>query len=444
MLRARPAPAPTPGTEPAPNPTAGAWASPWRGPGVLLVVAVALARADGGLVGAVAPALRHDLGINDARLGLLASLASVSGAVCALPAGRLVDRRSRRVVLGLALVGWSLALGVAGVAAGVALFALARLVSGALSTVARPAAVSLLAEHSPPLRRGRALAFLDAGQSAGAALCYLVVAAALAVSSWRAAFLGLAAAGVVLAAFATRLPAGSGHPGPGADEFSLADVVRVPTNLAVLAAESVGNFFFAGASSFSVLLVTERFGLSAVTVDALAPALGLAVIGGIFAGGKMGDAVAARGGGVERLVLACVCIVVAAALMLPALLSPSLVAAACLLTLGATLLGAAGPLLDTVRVEVMPASLRGRAEAARGLLLLGSTAAAPITFGLVATALGGHPTHGSGLDHGAGIDHAFLVMLVPLAVSGLMLLPARGSYRRDAAAVRAAEEVVPA
>ena len=56
---------------------------------------VALAKADAATVGVVAPALRADLHLTDAQLGLLASLSSGTGALCALPAGGLVDRRHR-------------------------------------------------------------------------------------------------------------------------------------------------------------------------------------------------------------------------------------------------------------------------------------------------------------------------------------------------------------
>src|SRR5579875_2158258 len=159
--------------------------------GLVAGAAVALARADAGLIGAAAPALRHDLHLGAGALGLLASLATVSGAVSALPAGRLVDKRSRRAVLAGALLVWSIALGVAGLAAGLLVLAAGRLVSGAASSAARPSAVSVLADRPHAVRRGRVLARLDAAESGGAALSYLAVAGALAVGGWRVAFLGL-------------------------------------------------------------------------------------------------------------------------------------------------------------------------------------------------------------------------------------------------------------
>jgi hypothetical protein len=73
----------------------------------------------------------------------------------------------------------------------------------------------------------------------------------------------------------------------------------------------------------------------------------------------------------------------------------------------------------------MAPQIRGRGEAARGLLTLVSSALGPITFGLVATAFGGRGD--------LALRDAFLVMLIPLAAGALILLAARRPYPADAA-----------
>ena len=166
---------------------------------------LALAKADAAAIGVVAPQLKNSLHLSDAQIGLLASLAGAAGAICALPAGTLVDRRHRTVVLTIALVVWSLSLGVAGFAAGFALLAASRLVSGGVATIARPVSVSLAGDIYQPSHRGWALARLDAGQAAGVGLCYLLGALAVHALTWRWLFWGLAAAGVLLALGASRL-----------------------------------------------------------------------------------------------------------------------------------------------------------------------------------------------------------------------------------------------
>jgi MFS family permease len=204
-------------------------------------------------------------------------------------------------------------------------------------------------------------------------------------------------------------------------------LITIRTNVIVLVADSVGNFFFAGAASFAVLFVSERYSLSNATVDALAPILAAGIIAGILVGGRVGDRLTRRRGGQERIVVASACQLVATVLYGLALLSGALPVAAAFLFLGSTVLGGAGPCLDAVRLDIMPAGVRGRAEAARGLLLLGSGALGPLTFGLVATAFSdGRP--------GFGLRDAFLVMLGPLAAGALILLAAVRPYKADAAA----------
>ncbi|MDG4825765.1 hypothetical protein O7635_28290 [Asanoa sp. WMMD1127] len=110
-------------------------------------------------------------------------------------------------------------------------------------------------------------------------------------------------------------------------------------------------------------------------------------------------------------------------------------------TLGAGFLAAANPPLGAARLDIVPAALWGRAESVRTVLQLAAEAAGPIAFGFVADEFGG-----SG-GRGAGLRDAFLLMLVPLLLNGLLLVRARRTYRADvatAAAARAAGGTVKA
>ena len=395
---------------------------------LVIAAIVGLAKADAVSMGVVAPALKSDLHITEAQLGLLASLAAVTGALAALPAGTLVDRRHRIMVVTVALVGWSVALGLAGFAQGLFLLAVARVLSGGIATVARPVAVSLAGDFYQSAERGRALAALDTGQAIGTAVCFGLGALAVHLFSWRWLFFWLAAIGVTMAVVSSRLeePVRTGPPGPPLG-LMLRALVTIRTNLIVLVADAVGNFFYAGAASFAVLFISERYGLSNATVDALAPILAAGVVAGILVGGRVGDRLTRARGGEERVVLAATCQLVAAAMFGIALLCDSVVQASVFLFIGSTVLGGAGPCLDAVRIDIVPAGMRGRAEASRGLLLLGSGALGPVTFGLVATAFGGH-------SDGLALRDAFLVMLGPLGVGSLILFAAVRPYQADARA----------
>ncbi len=401
----------------------------WRH-GLALAAVVGLAKADAAAVGVVAPSLRVHLHLTDAGLGLLASLAAATGAVAALPAGSLVDRRHRVMVVVVALVGWSLALGLAGFARGLFLLGLARVLSGGIATVARPAAVSLTGDFYEISQRGRAFAALDTGQAVGTAVCFALGAVAVHLLDWRWLFYFLAGVGLVMAALVSRLeePVRTGPPAPPLWAV-LRLLIRIRTNRVVLTGDAIGNFFYAGAASFAVLFISARYHLSNAAVDALAPILAAGVIVGILAGGRIGDRLSARHGGGRRLVVAATCQLLATVFFGLALLSSSLYVSSVLLMVGAGILGGAGPCLDAVRLDIVPAGTRGRAEAARSLLLLGSATLGPVTFGLVATAFGGH---GDGL----ALRDAFMVMLAPLAVGATVLFAAVASYPEDAIAAR--------
>jgi MFS family permease len=395
---------------------------------LIIAAVVGLAKADAATIGVVAPSLKSSLHITDAQLGLLASLSAAMGALCALPAGTLVDRRHRVVVLTVALVGWSAFLGIGGLATGLALLAVSRVLSGGVATVARPVAVSLAGDLYDVRDRGMALAALDAGQAVGTAVCFLLGAVAVHFLDWRWLFWLLAIAGIAMAFTVRELPDPAPHRQPGpALAAVLKRLVTIRTNVIVLISDSVGNFFYAGAASFAVLYITERYGLSNSLVDALAPVVALGVIAGILTGGRVGDRLTRKKGGSRRLVVAASCQLAATGVFAAALLMASIVPAALLLLVGATVLGGAGPCLDAVRVDIVQPSMRGRAESARGLLTLASGALGPLTFGLVATALGGR-------GHGTALRDAFLIMLVPLAVGALVLFTAIRPYPADARA----------
>jgi uncharacterized membrane protein YebE (DUF533 family) len=72
----------------------------------------------------------------------------------------------------------------------------------------------------------------------------------------------------------------------------------------------------------------------------------------------------------------------------------------------------------------MPASLWGRAEAARTVVRTPVEAIAPLAFGAMADHLLGGGR--------SGLQLTFLVMLAPLAASAAVLLYARRTYQSDA------------
>ncbi len=119
-------------------------------------------------------------------------------------------------------------------------------------------------------------------------------------------------------------------------------------------------------------------------------------------------------------------------LFLVPLVSRSLIIGLPLLWLAGAALYGSNPPLDVARLDIMPHWLWGRAEGVRTLLRSVTTAIAPLLFGLISDLLGGshQATNASGqAANSAGISYAFLIMLIPLAAGGLILLGARQDYR---------------
>jgi len=94
------------------------------------------------------------------------------------------------------------------------------------------------------------------------------------------------------------------------------------------------------------------------------------------------------------------------------------------------------PPLDAARLDIMPHWLWGRA------LRSVFTAIAPLLFGLLSDLLGagGGSTHATGqAANVGGVSYAFMIMLIPLVVGGVILLRARHDYPRDVATAIASE-----
>ena len=160
---------------------------------------LALSSADGATVGAVAPQLEHALHIGNAKIGLLSSVALLSGAVFVLPVGMLVDRVKRVPLLSGSIVLWSVASLASGFAGSYQTLLLTRLALGAVIATAGPAIASLTGDYFPGRERARIYSFILGGEVAGTAAGFIVSGTVASLISWRAAFVLLSIPGFFLA-----------------------------------------------------------------------------------------------------------------------------------------------------------------------------------------------------------------------------------------------------
>jgi predicted MFS family arabinose efflux permease len=400
-----------------------------RGTLLLLSAALAVDYGDRSVVGAVGPKLKETFDLGNTGLGVIASAFAVVAAVATIPAGALVDRWNRMRLLTAALALWSLAMAAGGGAVALWMLIVARLALGALAAVARPAAASLIGDLYPPSRRSRAFGIVNAGELVGTGVGLAVAAAAGAFLSWRGVFWILAALGGGLAFVARGIPEpartedGSRH--SLGEAFAI--VLRTKTVLVIILASCVGYFFFAGVRTFAVTFAVRHYGVSQSAADGLLIIIGIGAAGGLLAGGRIGDALAAHRAARWRLYFAAAAFAAACLLYLAALFVHPLVLAMPLYVAGSAALSAASPSLDAIRLDVIAPDLWGRAESVRTTTQVLFEALAPLAFGIVSDAFGGG---------GRGLQLAFLLSLPLLLANGVILIAARGPVERERSQAR--------
>lgn len=228
-------------------------------------------------------------------------------------------------------------------------------------------------------------------------------------------------------------------------------ILRVPSNLVLIGASALGYFFYGGLRTFSVLFAEERFGLAQGVVSLLLIVVGAGAVAGTLFGGRLTDRLISRGRADARMLVAGTAFVAVSGVILAGVAVPFIALALPILTVGAAFLGSTNPPLDAARLDIMPSQLWGRAEAVRNVARTLLESFAPLLFGFISAVLGGGKSFGfaSGVNakhshisaaQGRGLEYTFMLMLVPLAASGIILLRSRRRYLRDVVTADASEQ----
>ena len=102
--------------------------------------------------------IKQDLGVSDTAMGLLTGLAfALFYTTAGVPIARLADAGTRRNVIVLGVIVWSLMTAVCGLARNFVQLAVARVGVGVGEAALSPAAHSLISDYFPPERRATAL-----------------------------------------------------------------------------------------------------------------------------------------------------------------------------------------------------------------------------------------------------------------------------------------------
>jgi MFS family permease len=447
---------------------------------VVLAAVLGLSGADTATVGASATALIKELHINNTDIGLLVAVSSLVGAMATLPFGVLADRARRTRVLGATIVLWGGAMLWSATASSFGELLLTRLFLGAVTASAGPLVASLVGDWFGSWERGRIYGVILAGEYLGAGVGFAVTGN-ISQLSWRAAFVILALPAFALAVVVWRLrePERGGKGvlasdlGPPPPEAAFAEgrpqvtdaqrlaqarglepdpelvvdarearrmglvgatkyVLRVRTNVVLIAASACGYFFLAGLQTFGLEFSKKQYGIDQALASTLLLVVGGGALAGVLFGGTVCDWMLKRGHLNARVVTPAVAAALTVALFIPAVFTRGAVTAVPYLVAAAFFLGAQNPPLDAARLDIMPPLLWGRAEAVRTLLRSLAIALAPLLFGAVSDYV-----FGGGRS---GLQWTFAVMLLPLAGSSWLLFKGLRTYPADVATAAASAE----
>jgi predicted MFS family arabinose efflux permease len=294
----------------------------------VLLLAYILNYLDRLMLGILAQPIKADLGLTDSRFGDIAGLAfAVVYSVLALPFALLADKTSRSRVVMAALVTWSAFTALCATASGFWQLFLFRLGVGVGEAGGVAPSYALISDYFPPDRRARALAIFALGIPIGGAGGMFIGAYIAAAIDWRAAFLVMGLAGILLAPFfllfvRDRPRASARAHAPLATVFPI--LARKPAFWLLSLAAAMSSLSGYGLNVWMPSVLMRSFGLD---IRATANFLGSAfLIGGcacIYAGGWLAD----RLGGGDRgwyAKLPAIAWLITAPLFVAGLLAPNL------------------------------------------------------------------------------------------------------------------------
>ena len=245
----------------------------------------------------LAEPIRKAWGLSDVHIGLVGAAFTLAYALAGLPRGRLADTRSRKWIIAIGLVVWSLLTGVNGLVGGFVSLLVVRVGIGLGEAAFAPAANALVADLYPSARRGRATGVLMLGLPVGMILAFFTTGAiADYFGTWRAPFFVAMVPGLIVAVLfmLIREPKrGATDAGPEQAPVRIARPIRtllsIPTFWLIIA--SGVTFTFAGyaTTTFMVPNLQRYFGLSltqaALSVGVIVGVTGLAALplGGLIA-----------------------------------------------------------------------------------------------------------------------------------------------------------------
>ena len=262
----------------------------------LLLLAYVFNFLDRQILGILAGPIIADLKLSDAEFGAIAGLAfAILYSVMAVPLAMIADRTSRSRVIAVALVVWSGFTALCGTATSFIQLFLFRLGVGIGEAGGVAPSYALIADYFPPRKRARALAIFSLGVPLGLAAGTLIGAYLAAWIDWRAAFIVMGVAGILLAPVMLlfvrdkpRSKALAAAPLPLRSTFAI--LARKPSFWLMGLAASLSSLAGYGLALWIPTVLERSFGFDIITRGQfLASIFLIGGTAGVFAGGWLAD-----------------------------------------------------------------------------------------------------------------------------------------------------------
>ena len=229
------------------------------------------------IIAVLGEAIKNDLGLSNAQLGLLGGLSfALFYSILGIPIARLAERHSRVLILTIAISVWSGMTALCALASSFLFLAVCRMGVGVGEAGCSPAAHSLISDYYEARRRASALAIYSAGCSAGQILIALGGSWIAEHYGWRTAFVAAGLPGLVLAVL-IRVPLR--EPARGASDRPAgagpAAAALEPSSLTALAARLLRNATVRNAVAGCVLATVAGYGIHQFTAPYFIRAFGV-------------------------------------------------------------------------------------------------------------------------------------------------------------------------
>ncbi|WP_322027731.1 MFS transporter [Burkholderia sp. BCC1977] len=163
----------------------------------LMWAAIAINYIDRTVLSAAAPHIQKAFHLSAVEMGVVMSAFFWSYALLQLPAGMLADRFGQKKVLGFAVLWWSLATAVTGLATGIKSLVALRVALGVGEAGAYPANAGITSRWFPKAERATVAAIFDSGSKLGSAVALPLIAWLIAAFDWRVTFAVTGSLGIV-------------------------------------------------------------------------------------------------------------------------------------------------------------------------------------------------------------------------------------------------------